>query len=170
MHSNSSTPPPPPPPPKDHTSSSSDYSMRSTDPRYHHRLNSSFDNRHSRVDVPESSRDILNRSKSYDNRLDDTPHRPINHRTNDVKHSNDRGPKKSTAKLFGEQPSSSLQHKQHEKIFSDLPDIEKYSAFYANYIVDFTNNFYGNILEKQVNCCHGTIYSVIDMLLFNLPL
>ena len=80
-----------------------------------------------------------------------------------MKHSNDRGAKKSTAKLFGEHSQSSQQQQQqqqHEKMFDSLPDIEKYSAFYASSIVDFTNNFYGNVLEKQVNCCDDTTTKV----------
>jgi len=143
MRSNSSTPPPPPPPKENNTSNDI---LSGHHDRYH-RLNTSFDARHG---IPgESPREILNRSKSYDNRNDDTtPHRPLNHRMNEMKHSVDRNAKKSTAKLFG---TEQIQQQKIDSMFDGLPDLGKYAASYSSSIVDFTNNFYGNVMEKQAN-------------------
>ena len=140
QRSNSSTPPPPPPPKETPTPSE-------RHDRYH-RLNSSYDGRHSLTG--DSPKEILNRSKSYDHnrQQDDTPHRPLNHR-NDPKYTSERNSKKSTAKLFGQEPND---------LFRNLPDLGNHMSYYSSNIVDFTNNFYGNMLEKQVNCCNTCLW------------
>ena len=146
QRSNSSTPPPPPPPKESQT-------PNDRHDRYH-RLNSSYDGRHSiTVDSP---KEILNRSKSYDhNRLDETPHRPLNHR-NDAKYLSDRNSKKSTAKLFG-------QEQLKNDLFKNLPDLGNHMSYYSSNIVDFTHNFYGNVLEKQVKLLHIFQYFLLAL-------
>lgn len=147
MHSNNSTPPPPPPPPKDQTPVIDSVNRHE---RYQ-RLNSSFDGRHSEI-----PKEISNRSKSHDSKLDDTPIRPSNYLRQDFKHTSDKPSKKSTVKLFG------LHEQQVDKMFDSLPDLDKYTSFYSGNIVDFTQTFYGNVLEKQAldswNDCNGSLH------------
>ena len=93
-------------------------------------------------------KEVLSRSKSYDsnNRLDESVNKHSGHRavSNDTKYSVEKSKKQTS------QTKQSTIELLETFGFSSLPELDKYVPFYSANVVDFTSNFYGNTLDKQV--------------------
>ena len=142
MRNSISTPPPPPPPPKDYHVL--ELKERSKYDRYN-RTNLNYDNHK------------IDRSKSYDNRNDETPHKYKPN--NSLSHSPSSYKSSIDSRTISDRVYKKKLSVECDVLFASLPNIDKYAVDYSAVITDFTVGFYGHTLEKQVSISCLFIYT-----------
>jgi len=131
--STSVTPPPPPPPLKENKLNNS---------INHHKSESRLSRTSSTpYNKPEALRDSLNRSKSHQEyQEDESPLKP-SYKASELRYNEDKSLKKHAERLLHES----------KLMFTELPDLQRYSNFYSPAFNDFTLGFYGVALDKQAD-------------------